>query len=71
MSEQRFFYRLRGPEWRAAGLPAPTKAYQLAKAGKLNLVVDAAGRTGCTAAEVERYFAAVEPAGHGRRYKAA
>ena len=71
MSETRYFYRLRGPEWKTAGLPAPTKAYALHKQGLLHLVTDPAGRTGCTAAEVERYFAAVEPAGHGRRYKAA
>jgi hypothetical protein len=55
------FFRLRGPEWRRAGLPCPTTAYELHKAGRLNLVRDAAGRTGITAAEAERFFSNVRP----------
>lgn len=55
------FYRLRGPEWRQAGLPCTTKAYELAAAGKLILVKDGAGRTGITAEEAARFFGAVQP----------
>jgi hypothetical protein len=55
------FYRLRGPEWQAAGLPSVSQAYELATAGKLNLVKDPAGRTGITRAELERYFAECKP----------
>lgn len=67
MSDDRLFYRLRGPEWKTVGLPGPTKSYELHKLGKLNLVKDAAGRVGVTADEVRRYFSHVEPAGTGRR----
>ena len=63
---QPLFFRVRSPEWRAAGLPASTKAYELAKTGKLNLVRDLGGRTGVTAEEAQRYFANVEPIVHGR-----
>jgi hypothetical protein len=67
MSAAPLFYRLRGSEWRAAGLPGVTQAYALHAAGKLALVKDAAGRTGITAAEAARYFGDVTPLSAGNK----
>jgi hypothetical protein len=67
MSAAPLFYRLRGPEWRAAGLPCPTTAYELHRIGKLTLVKDAAGRTGITADEARRFFADAQPLSHGNK----
>lgn len=61
MTASPLFYRLRSPQWRYAGLPGATKAYELHTAGLLHLVKDAAGRTGITAAEAERYFSNTRP----------
>jgi hypothetical protein len=55
------FFRLRSPEWKAVGLPCPSTSYELHKAGKLTLVKDAAGRTGITADEAQRFFSNVQP----------
>jgi len=53
------FYSLE--QFRAAGGPGRTKAYELAGLGLLELVKSPHGKVGVTAAEVRRYFAASTP----------
>lgn len=62
---QPLFYTLR--EFQAAGGPGRVKCYELHKLGLLNLVKDAAGRTGVTAIEADRYFDACCPLDGARR----